>query len=96
MSLTLEHAGKCWPVDFYVVNVPALIIVGLPTCTTLDVVRRIDAVQSATTPSLLDEYGDVFEGLGDMPDQYHIELKESISLVVHAQCKVLLALQPHA
>jgi len=31
-----------------------------------------------------------------MPDQYHIELKESISLVVHAQCKVLLALQPHA
>jgi len=95
-SLTLEHAGKPWPVDFFVVDVPAPTIVGLPTCTMLDVVRRIDAVHSPSGQSLspLEEYADVFEGLGEMPGQYHIELDESVTPVVHAPRKVPLALQP--
>ena len=92
-SLTLEHAGKRWPVEFFVVDVPAPTIVGLPTCTTLDVVRRIDAVQPATTPALLVQYADVFEGLGEMPGQYHIELDQSVTPVIHAPRKVPIALQ---
>ena len=93
-SLTLEHAGQRWPADFFVVDVSAPTIVGLPTCTALDVVRRIDAAVTSSTPPLLDEYADVFEGLGEMPGQYHIELDESVSPVIHAPRKVPIALQP--
>jgi len=52
----------------------------LPTCTTLD----IDAVQLTLTGSLIEEYADVFVGLGEMPGQYCIELDESVVSVIHA------------
>jgi len=94
VSLSLEHADKHWPVDFFVVDVSAPTIVSLPTRTILDVVRRIHSVQSAKSSSLLEEYADVFERLGNMPGQYHIELDESVLPVVHAPRKVPLSLQP--
>ena len=93
-SVTIEHAGQSWPVEFFVVDVPAPTIVGLPTCTALDVVRRIDAVKSTQSPSLLEDYADVFEGLGELPGEYHIEVDPSVSPVIHAARKVPLALQP--
>ena len=75
-------------------DIPAPIIVDLPTCTTLDVVRRIDAVESAPTSTLLKQYVDVFEGLENVPGQYHMELDNSVSPVIHAPRKVPLAIQP--
>ena len=91
VTLQLEHAGKQQPVDFFVVDRPVATILGLPTCTTLDIVRRIDVLHSQ---SLLDNYADVFTGLGEMPGEYHIELDPSVSPVIHAPRKVPLALQP--
>jgi len=92
-ELTIEHSGQSWPAEFFIIDESAPTIIGLPTCTALDVVRRIDTVQSTSLPLLLDDYADVFEGLGELPGEYHIKVDPSVSPVIHAPCRVPLSLQ---
>jgi len=41
---------------------------------------------------LLDEYKDVFEGLGYLPGEYHIVTNDAVPPVVHPPCRVPVAL----
>lgn len=42
---------------------------------------------------LLDEYKDVFEGLGYLPGEYHIVTNDAVPPVVHPPCRVPVALR---
>lgn len=42
---------------------------------------------------LLDEYKDVFEGLGDLPGEYHIVTDDAVPPVVHPPRRVPVALR---
>ena len=49
---------------------------------------------TVSTNSLIDEFSDVFVGLGCMPGEQHIEVDPSVRPVVHAPRRVPLAVQP--
>ena len=85
--------------DFYIVSHDAATIIGLPSCTQLDLIRRVDTVIAptlSTSPSndLLKAYSDVFSGLGCYPGEFHIVLREGAVPVIHPPRHVPLTLQP--
>ena len=85
--------------DFYIVSHNAAAIIGLPSCTQLDLIRRVDTVIAptlSTSPSndLLKAYSDVFSGLGCYHGEFHIVLREGAVPVIHPPRRVPLTLQP--
>ncbi len=82
--------GDCFIVDFVVVDEPGQPpILGLPSCTKLNLIRRIDAVQSTTTtqlPPIVAEFMDVFTGLGKLPTEHDIRLLTGANQVDAVVC----------
>ena len=72
------HKGDVFIVDFVVVDEPGQPpILGLPSCEKMNLIRRIDAVQSTAVPQLppiVGEFMDVFTGLGKLPIEHDIRL----------------------
>lgn len=54
--------------------------------------KRMDICADSTT-EIVREYKDVFQGIGCLPNQYKIRLKENAEPVIHAARKVPLALK---
>mgnify|MGYP000621617763 CR=1 FL=1 len=55
---------------------------------------KISSVSITTgITDLLDEYKDVFEGLGDLPGEYHIVTDDAVPPVVHPPRRVPVALR---
>lgn len=107
LCLTLDamHAmGKCqFPctyknttniLEFQVVDADVHAVIGLRSCQDMHLIQRVWAVQSTPveSPSVLEEYQDVFQGLGCLEGQYHITVDPNIKPVVHAPRKVPIAL----
>ena len=96
-TLTVKHKGKEYGLEFFIVAHDAATILGLPSCSHLDILRRVDAViaspAAVTESSLLDEYAEVFSGLGRFPGEYHIALSDDAVPVIHPPRRVPLALQ---
>ncbi len=65
------HRGATFVADFVVVDEPGQPpILGLPSCDQLNLIRRVDAIQStpvAQPPPIVLKYMDVFTGLGKLP-----------------------------
>ena len=62
-------------------------------CIKLDLVQRLDTINTQTTTDILDLYSDVFEGLGCITDvSYHIKVDNNAQPIVHPPRKVLVAL----
>ena len=53
----------------------------------------INVVNAAQSTDLIDQYNDVFEGLGCLKGNYHIELNSSVSPVQHVPRRVPVALK---
>ena len=72
-------------VDFVIVDEPGQPpILGLPSCERLNIIRRIDALQSTDSlqlPSVIKEFMDVFIGLGKLPVEYDIKLLSGAELI---------------
>lgn len=81
--------------DFYVAEDSATTLLGLPTCQSLNLMKRVCEVsdRNPMSDSLLCEYADVFSGLGEIPGEHHIRIDDSISPVVHAPRRVPIALE---
>jgi len=56
------HKHKCYSVDFKVIDETVSNILGLHTCTEMNLIQWIDAIENYT--DLLESCSDVFEGLG--------------------------------
>jgi len=56
----------------------------------LNLVRRIESVAQAplTKEDILDEFPDVFTGLGCMEGSYHIKLEDTVEPVIHPPWRV--------
>ncbi|KAL9951249.1 hypothetical protein ACROYT_G043882 [Oculina patagonica] len=63
----------------------SLILWRLQACQKLNLVRRVESVAQApvTKEEILDEFPDVFTGLGCMEGSYHIELDDTVEPVIH-------------
>ncbi|XP_064646192.1 uncharacterized protein LOC135499377 [Lineus longissimus] len=82
--------------DFVVVDKRSDPVLGLRTSVKMNLLQRIDALNRPTSDSecILDEYKDIFEGLGclDVPE-HHIEIDPSVKPVIHAPRKFPIAMQ---
>ena len=98
-TLKVSHKGQFYNIDFYIVNHDASVIIGLPTCIKLNLVKRIDNIISGTPSSnassaLLAEFADIFSGTGEFPGEHHITVDPSVQPVIHPPRRVALAVQP--
>lgn len=84
--------------EFYIVDIRAPTIIGLISCCNLKILQRIDSFTADpgvnTVNKLLDEFGDVFEGIGQLSREHHISVDPTIQPVIHPPRRVPLALQP--
>ncbi|GBM78829.1 Retrovirus-related Pol polyprotein from transposon 17.6 [Araneus ventricosus] len=68
------------PLKFVVVNVSSRPILGLSACQKLNLIKKIEQVETIGKDSIMDQYSEVFKGLGEFPGKpYHIEIKSEIN-----------------
>ena len=80
-------------VEFEVVNQNVPNVLGLKTCKEMKLVQRIDSI-GVKPDDLLDEYKDVFEGLGCITGTtHHIEINPNHKPVVHPPRRVPITLR---
>ena len=97
--LKIAYKGQFYNVDVYIVNHEASVIIGLPTCIKLNLIKRIDYVSSGTPSNdaesaLLTEFADIFSGTGEFPGTHHITVDKSTQPVIHPPRRVALSVQP--
>ena len=84
--------------DFFVVEAegqPPLL--GLRACQELSLikfVRTVDTAHVNSPNSILDEFNDLFEGLGELEGEHHIEINPEVKPVIHPPRKVPFTLLP--
>ena len=102
-TLPCEHKGQQYEVKFHIVDIDAPPVLSAQTCKELGLVKRIHAVQhcrpedcqtSSPEPhDILEEYPDLFDGLGCLPKEHTIKVDPSVTPVVHPPRRVPLALK---
>jgi len=94
----VEYNKKYHTVEFQVVRGNYAEVLGLKTCMQMNLVQRVDAVDSGKQnkkpkTGLPEKYKDVFDGLGCLEGKYHINLIPNVQPVVHAPRRVPVALR---
>ena len=86
-TVPLEHKGKFYPVEFQIAEKRDVVpVLGLQTCLELNLIKRVFAVNDTfddtgtsnlstqqTSEEIIKEYDDVFQGLGCLEGEYHIQ-----------------------
>lgn len=95
--LKLKHKNIDYILEFLIADVNSPPILGRQSCQELNLVKLIgtlDKIEHSDVKSaILNEYTDVFEGIGCMPGEYRICTDESVRPVVHAPRKLPVALK---
>ena len=71
---TLAHGNKTAKQPIFVVDGLKRNLLGLPTITALQLAARLDATE---TEEIFEKYPTVFQGLGDLGEEYEIQLKQN-------------------
>ncbi len=98
----LSCQGKKSQVMFVVVSGDGQPLLGLPTCEKLGLVKRVHVVNkealntevgTGAVSDIVNEYNDVFQGLGCLPVTHKIQLRADAVPVIHAARRVPVALK---
>ena len=89
--LPVKSKGLMYKLLFQVVKDDFAPIIGGEDCEKMNLVMRAKCVDEVKEASILDEYPEVFKGLGKLPGTYHITIDPSVNPVVHPPRRV-----PHA
>ena len=81
-----EYDNKLYPLDFIVVKEMANTLLGLQSCVHLGIVKQASEVTDRD--QLIETYSDVFNGLGLLPGEHTIRLKDDVTPVVYSARKV--------
>ena len=90
-TLLVGTREKFTPVEFQVVDHKSQPVLGLQTCLDLQLIKRMYTVNTEDPNHLLNEYKDVFEGLGCLPGDYNIQLQDDAKPVIHPPRKIPFA-----
>ena len=80
-------------IEFVIIDTGEATLLGLDACEKLGLVQIADAIESPSTSPLIDEYADVFSGLGAMPGEYSIAVDPSVRPVIQPPRKIPLHLK---
>lgn len=79
VKLECHHKNAKYVLDFVVVDVDCETIIGLPTCTQMNLVKLVKTVTFQEKPmDIIKEFQSVFEGLGKLPDKVSLVLDPSV------------------
>ena len=96
-TMKIKHNDQNIDVKFFVVAVDkAQPLIGLQTCRDLELISINNNVSAVTAQEteILDEYQDVFAGLGLVDGEFHIELRDDAKPTLHPPRKIPLSLMP--
>ena len=79
-------------IEFVIIDTGEATLLGLDAFEKLGLVQIADAKESPSTSPLIDEYADVFSGLGAMPGEYSIAVDPSVRPVIQPPRKIPLHL----
>ncbi|XP_020892402.1 uncharacterized protein K02A2.6 [Exaiptasia diaphana] len=94
--MNIEYNNKRVNGKFYIVEIDnAKPLIGLQTSRDLNLIsiNKVCEIQHTKT-SLLDQYQDVFKGVGLVSGEYHIELKSDAKPTIHPPRNTALSLMP--
>ena len=99
----LSLAGKChincyyknnpYNLEFYVVEAQSPAALGLKACMDMKLIKPVLTISQQNTDPILQEYEEVFSGIGKMDSGYTITLKPDAIPVIHAARSVPVALK---
>ena len=94
-QMEVQHKDRKVNADFFIVQVDSSKpLIGLQTCRDLELVKmNVDTIH---TPGheILEEYADVFKGIGLVEGEYHITLRSDAQPTIHPPRKVPLSVMP--
>jgi hypothetical protein len=90
-NICCEHNGKQYSLEFQIVETKQKSLLSAETCEKMNIIQLNETVHSVskmqqnelTKNYILDEYKDVFSGLGCLPGEYHFDIDESVTPVQH-------------
>ena len=78
-SLTLKHQKDHFDVSFIVVDSGSVPILGLATSESLNLIKRISAI-NVSDEQFLSEFSDYFGEIGTLKNTHHIDVKDNVTL----------------
>lgn len=91
-TFTCQHKSLDIMTEFLVVNLPEVKpVLGAATCVDMELIRKVFMLQETDEHSnnqWVDQYQDVFKGLGCLPGKHKIEINLDATPVVHAARKL--------
>jgi hypothetical protein len=92
-TLSLVYHDRRLDADFLVIDTQDPTLLGLDACLRLGIVH-IDAVDaSSSTIAVIEQYANIFTGVGCVPGEHHISVDKSVPPVIHASRKIPLSLR---
>ncbi|XP_033745588.1 uncharacterized protein K02A2.6-like [Pecten maximus] len=85
-----EHVKN---LTFHVVNRDVKPILGAQSCKEMELVQRVNNLSKSVLPADLEQFVDVFEGLGCLPGIHKIQVNHTVQPVVHAPRKIPIAIK---
>ena len=84
-DLICKVRGNKYNVPFQVEDENFAALLGRASCKEINLIKRVDQIRS---DSILEEFSNVFRGMGCLPGDYHVTLDSSVTPVVHAPRRV--------
>lgn len=92
--LKVEHKKTVYFLKFIIVDEDSVPILSKYSCEELQLLKRVFSVSELSSDrNILDDFNDVFEGIGCLPGAYKIQLKEKVEPVIHPPRKLPVALK---
>lgn len=92
-SMKCQYKDSRLTLKFRVVDTPAPSVLWLQECLDFGLIKLILSVSGAPEVSIMDEFADVFKGIGLFPGECTIHIDPNAVPVVHPPCRVPLALR---
>ncbi|XP_019614003.1 PREDICTED: uncharacterized protein K02A2.6-like [Branchiostoma belcheri] len=87
------HQSKVIDLEFQIVKTRQSPLLSAETCTMLGLITLNTVNHVSTTEQIVEKYTDVFEGLGCLPGEYHIEIDKDVKPVQHLPRRVPVPLK---
>lgn len=94
-DVSCKYKDKTYRIKFIITSTKAENVLGLEACQRMNLIQRIQAMQKleSSEGELLTEFNDVFNGIGCLKKEYHIEIDPDVKPVHNYARKIPLALQ---
>ena len=95
VTLLVSTKNKYVPIEFEIVKDKLTPLFGLKACLELNLISRLFSLNCENTSSeeILENYRDVFEGLGCLPTEYRIRLEKDAKPIINPPRKIPYALR---